>query len=38
LSQEVRRARGVEAERLFERLTRTDRADLARILGKLQED
>jgi len=38
LSEEVRRARGVESERMFERLTQTDRADLARILGKLQED
>ena len=38
LSHEVRRARGVESERMFERLTRTDRADLARILRKLQED
>ena len=38
LSEEVRRARGVESERMFERLTRTDRADLARILRKLQED
>jgi DNA-binding MarR family transcriptional regulator len=38
LSEDVRRARGVESERMFERLTRTDRADLARILGKLQED
>src|SRR6188768_743853 len=37
LSEEVRRARGVESERLFERLTRTDREDLARILRKLQE-
>jgi DNA-binding MarR family transcriptional regulator len=38
LSEEVRRARGVESERIFERLTPTDRADLARILGKLSED
>jgi DNA-binding MarR family transcriptional regulator len=37
LSEEVRRARGVESERLFERLTTTDREDLARILGKLQD-
>lgn len=37
LSEEVRRARGVESEKLFERLTRTDRADLARILRKLQD-
>jgi DNA-binding MarR family transcriptional regulator len=38
LSEEVRRARGVESERMFERLTRTDRVDLDRILRKLQED
>ncbi|HET6937604.1 MAG TPA: MarR family transcriptional regulator [Nocardioides sp.] len=38
LSAEVRRARGVESERMFERLTPTDRADLARILGKLSEE
>jgi DNA-binding MarR family transcriptional regulator len=38
LTEELRRARGVEAEKLFERLTETDRADLARILHKLQED
>ena len=37
LSDEVRRARGVESEKMFERLTRTDRADLARILRKLQD-
>jgi len=37
LSEEVRRLRGVESEKLFQRLTGTDRADLARILGKLQE-
>ena len=37
LSDEVRRARGVEAEKLFERLTKTDRAALARILAKLQD-
>ena len=37
LSEEVRRARGVEADKLFERLTRADRADLARILRKLQD-
>jgi DNA-binding MarR family transcriptional regulator len=36
LSEEVRRTRGVESERLFEGLTRTDRDDLARILRKLQ--
>ncbi|QIG45921.1 MarR family transcriptional regulator [Nocardioides anomalus] len=38
LSEDVRRARGVESERMFERLTRTERADLARILAKLAED
>ncbi len=37
LSEEVRRARGVESEKMFERLTTTDRADLARILRKLQD-
>ena len=37
LSDEVRRARAAESEKLFERLTRTDRADLARILRKLQD-
>jgi DNA-binding MarR family transcriptional regulator len=37
LSEEVRRARGVESEKLFGRLTKTDRADLARILRKLQD-
>jgi DNA-binding MarR family transcriptional regulator len=38
LSEEVRRARGVEAEKLFDRLTRTDREHLARILATLQQD
>jgi DNA-binding MarR family transcriptional regulator len=38
LMEEVRRARGLESERLFERLTPTDRAHLARILRKLQAD
>ncbi len=38
LSAEVRRLRGVESEKLFRQLSDTDRADLARILGKLQED
>ena len=37
VAEEVRRARGVETERLFERLSQADRADLARILGKLQD-
>ena len=38
LSQEVRRLRGAESEKLFRRLSAADRADLARILGKLSED
>jgi DNA-binding MarR family transcriptional regulator len=38
LSQEVRRARGVESERLFERLSATDRDHLARILRRLASD
>ena len=38
LTDEVRRARGLESERLFERLSRTDRADLARILKQLQSE
>ena len=38
LTDEVRRARGLESERLFERLTATDRAHLARILRRLQSD
>jgi DNA-binding MarR family transcriptional regulator len=38
LSQEVRRARGVETERLFERLSATDRDHLARILRRLASD
>jgi DNA-binding MarR family transcriptional regulator len=37
LAEEVRRTRGVESERIFDRLTRTDREHLARILQKLQE-
>ena len=37
LSAEVRRARGVESEKVFERLSRTDREHLARILATLQE-
>ncbi len=36
LAEEVRRTRGVESERMFERLTDTDREDLARILHRLQ--
>ena len=38
LSREVRRARGLESERLFERLSSTDREHLARILRRLQAD
>jgi DNA-binding MarR family transcriptional regulator len=38
LSEEVRRARGVESEKMFGRLTKADRDDLARILGKLQSE
>ena len=37
LAEEVRRTRGVASEQLLERLTQTDREDLARILGKLQD-
>jgi DNA-binding MarR family transcriptional regulator len=37
VSDAVRRARGVESERLFERLSQTDRAHLARILRRLQD-
>ena len=32
----IREARGTEAERVFSRLSPADRADLARILGKLR--
>lgn len=38
LMDEVRRARGLESERLFERLSSHDRAHLARILGQLLPD
>lgn len=38
LSEEVRRARGLESERLFERLSARDRADLSRVLGRLMSD
>jgi len=38
LSAEVRRARGLESEKLFERLSPTDRAHLERILRQLQAD
>ena len=37
LAEEVRRTRGVASERMLERLTQTDREDLARILRKLQD-
>jgi hypothetical protein len=33
----IRTARGTEAERVFGRLSQTDRAHLARILRKLRE-
>jgi DNA-binding MarR family transcriptional regulator len=33
----IRLARGTEAERAFDRLSQTDRADLARILRKLRD-
>lgn len=38
LGDEVRRARGAESERLFERLSEHDRTELARILGQLLAD
>ena len=38
LSAEVGRARGVESEKVFERLSHTDREHLARILRKLREE
>ncbi len=38
LMNSVRRARGLESERLFERLSTADRAHLARILGQLASD
>jgi DNA-binding MarR family transcriptional regulator len=38
LMAEVRRARGLESERLFEQLSKADRTHLARILGQLQAD
>jgi DNA-binding MarR family transcriptional regulator len=37
LSDEIRRTRGVESARLFERLTEADRGHLARILRTLQD-
>lgn len=38
LAEDVRRARGAESARIFERLTATDRRDLARVLRKLAAD
>jgi DNA-binding MarR family transcriptional regulator len=38
LMDDVRRARGLESERLFERLSKTDRTHLDRILGRLLSD
>lgn len=38
LAEDVRRARGAESARLFDRLTATDRRDLARVLRKLAAD
>jgi DNA-binding MarR family transcriptional regulator len=38
LSEEVRRARGVESEKMFDRLSHSDRDHLTRILRKLQDD
>ena len=38
LIDEVRRARGLESEKLFDRLSLRDRASLARILRRLQQD
>src|SRR5215218_2653067 len=38
LIDEVRRARGLESEKLFDQLSKTDRAHLARILRLLQPD
>jgi DNA-binding MarR family transcriptional regulator len=35
--EEIRAARGTEADRAFDRLSRTDRAHLARILRKLRD-
>jgi DNA-binding MarR family transcriptional regulator len=37
LLEAIRVARGTEAERAFDRLSQTDRAHLARILGKLRD-
>ena len=38
LTDDVRRARGAESARLFDRLSATDRAHLARILRRLSAD
>jgi DNA-binding MarR family transcriptional regulator len=38
LMNDVRRARGLESEKLFDRLSQTDRAHLSRILRRLQSD
>ena len=38
LSDEVRRVRGLESQKLFDRRTRTDREHLTQILRKLQDD
>jgi DNA-binding MarR family transcriptional regulator len=37
LAEQVRRTRGVESERIFDRLSQTDRDHLARILRRLQD-
>jgi DNA-binding MarR family transcriptional regulator len=37
LSQQIRSARGTETDRIFEKLSTADRAQLARILRKLRE-
>ncbi len=37
LGQQIRSARGTEAERIFERLSASDRAHLTRILRKLRD-
>jgi DNA-binding MarR family transcriptional regulator len=38
LVNDVRRARGLESEKLFDRLSRTDRTHLSRILRQLQSE
>ena len=37
LGEQMRGARGAQAERLFDRLSKTDRSELARILRKLHD-